>query len=85
MTTQPYFDESHSYKAGGDSLVVLGSFPQSSPGILRELSWLRSAPADALAFGVVDVPKIIQRASLPNLWRAQQFFTEGNQSDQCCN
>lgn len=79
------FDACCSYKTGMGSLVVLSSFPQSCPGLLWELPWLRSTPADALAFGVVDVPKIIQRSSLPNLQQAQQIFTEGNQSDQCCN
>lgn len=63
-------------------LVVLRGFPQGRPGLLRELPWLRSAPADALAFGVVNIPKIIQRSSLPNL---QQIFTDGKESDQRCN
>lgn len=85
MMLKLYFAVSCSCKTGTDSLVVLGSFPQSSPGLLWELSWLCSTPADALPFGVVDVPKIIQRSSLPNLQQAQQIFTEGNQSDQCCN
>lgn len=66
-------------------LIVLCSFPQGYPGLLREVSWLSSTPADALAFGVVYIPKIIQRSSLPNLQQAQQIFTDGNQSDQCCN
>lgn len=63
-------------------LVVLRGFPQGRPGLLRELPWLRSAPADALAFGVVNIPKIIQRPGLPNL---QQIFTDGKESDQRCN
>ncbi len=66
-----------------NSLIVLCSFPQGYPGLLRELPRLRSCPADALALGVVNVPEIIQRSSLPNLQHAQQIHR--NQSDQCYN
>ena len=68
-----------------NSLIVLCSFAQGYPGLLWEVSWLGSSPADALALGVVDVPEIIQRSGLPNLQRAHQIFTGGNQSDQFCN
>lgn len=67
MTSTLEFERSRGFKVGVDSLVVVGRFPQSGPGLLRELPRLRAAPADALAVGVVDVPKIIQRASLANL------------------
>ena len=50
-----------------NSLIVLCSFPQGYPGLLRELSWLSSTPADALALGVVNIAEIIQRSGLPNL------------------
>lgn len=63
-----------------NSLIVLCSFPQGYPGLLWELSWLGSSPADAFALGVVNVPEIIQRSSLPNLQHAHQIFTDGNQS-----
>ena len=67
------------------SLVVLCSFPQGYPGLLWELSWLCSSPADTLALGVVNIPEIIQRPSLPNLQHAHQIFTDGDHSDHCCN
>lgn len=68
-----------------NSLVVLCSVPQSNSGILWKLSWFRSTPADALALGMVYIPEIIQRPSLPNLQDAHQVFTDRNQSDHCCN
>lgn len=79
--------DSHCFEVFTDtnSLIVLCSFPQGYPGLLWELSWICSTPTDALAFGVVNVPKIIKRSSLANLQQAQQIFTDGNQSDQCYN
>lgn len=79
INKQPLFDRT---QWSGLLLIVMRGFPQGRPGLLRELPWLRSAPADALAFGVVNIPKIIQRSGLPNL---QQIFTDGKQSDQRCN
>lgn len=53
--------DSHCFEVFTDtnSLIVLCSFPQGYPGLLWELSWICSTPTDALAFGVVNVPKII--------------------------
>lgn len=59
-------------KLNTNSLVVLCSLSEGGPSLLWKLSWLTSAPADALALGVVNVSEIIQRSSLPNLQHAQQ-------------
>lgn len=48
-------------------LIVVGCFAESHHGLVWEVSWVGPVPADALAFGVVNVPKIIERPGLPDL------------------
>lgn len=48
-------------------LVVLRCLPQCRHHLLLETARLRSAPADALPLGVVDVPKVVQRPCLTHL------------------
>lgn len=58
-------------RRAGRSLVVLGRLPQRRHDLLGEISRFGAAPADAFAFGVVHITKVIQRSSLTHLTRTQ--------------
>lgn len=66
-------------------LIVMCCFPEGNSSLLWKISWLCSTPADALTLGVVNVSKIIQRSSLPNLQHAHHIFTDRNHRDDGCN
>lgn len=53
------------------SLVVLGCLPQCHHHLLWKISRFSTAPADAFAFGVVHITKVIQRSCLTHLTQTQ--------------
>lgn len=53
------------------SLIVLGCLPERRHDLLWKVSWLSATPADTFAFGVVHIPKVIQRSSLTHLTQSQ--------------
>lgn len=53
-------------------LIVVSCLPQCHHDLLLEAARLCSSPADALALGVVNVPKVVQRSSLAHLARQSE-------------
>lgn len=65
LTIIPWRSELH--VTSSHLLIVLSCLPQRRHDLLLETAGLCSAPADALALGVVNVPKVVQRSSLAHL------------------